>query len=189
MRLIAVTGGIGSGKSVVCRMLSAMGYEVYDCDSRAKSIMDGSKRIKRVISEEICEEALVDGEIDRKRLADAVFADEKLLEKLNAAVHYAVREDIAEWSKDRHTAFVETAILYQSGLDSMVSQVWNVTAPEPVRIERVMARNGFDRESVRQRILVQDGFVPDRIHPEVHEIVNDGLSPLLPRIEELLSRL
>lgn len=189
MRLIAVAGGIGSGKSVVCRMLSAMGYDVYDCDSRAKSIMDHDERIKRVISEEICKEALADGVIDRKRLADAVFADERLLAKLNETVHSAVREDIALWSEHRDTAFVETAILYQSGLDAMVSQVWNVTAPETVRVERVMARNGCDMVSVRQRIRVQDGYVPDRIHPEVFEIVNDGISPLLPRIEELLSLL
>lgn len=189
MYLIAVTGGIGSGKSVVCRMLSAMGYDVYDCDSRAKSIMDGSERIKRIISEDICREALIDGVIDRRRLADAVFTDKILLDRLNEAVHSAVRADIEQWAQMRDVAFVETAILYQSGIDAMVSEVWNVTAPQSVRIERVMARNGLDPEAVRQRIDAQDGYVPAQIHPVIHEIINDGLSPLLPQVEDRISLL
>ncbi len=189
-KLIAITGGIGAGKSVVSEILRALGYEVYDCDSRAKKIMDESRPIKQAIAEEICRDAITaDWVIDRKRLADAVFADADKLERLNALVHEAVRNDIRQWSCGRDLAFVETAILYQSGLDAMADVVWEVDAPVGLRIDRVMERSGLSRRQVESRINAQSGFVAGRCHPHVVRIPNDGCSPLLPRIENLLASL
>ena len=117
--LIAVTGGIGAGKSVVCRVLRAMGYPVFDCDSEAKALMDADCDIKRRIAIEIDESAVCGGSIDRRRLAEIVFADAEKLEILNSIVHGAVRQRIAEWAQTLagRLLFVETAILFQSGLN------------------------------------------------------------------------
>ncbi len=188
-RIIAVTGGIGAGKSVVCGILKVMGYEVYDCDSRARAIMEGNPDIALQISREVCHSAVTpDGFIDRRILSKTVFSDLELLEKLNSIVHSYVRNDIREWSYGKSVCFVETAILYQSGLDRMVSRVWNVTAPEAVRVSRVMLRSCLTEHEVRQRIAAQDSFKPQNIHRHVCRIINDGIKPLLPQIEALINQ-
>ncbi len=188
-RLIAIEGGIGSGKSVVSRVLSTLGYPVYDCDVRAKLIMDQSATIKQRIADEICAEAISCGVIDRRKLSEVVFADADALLRLNALVHSAVRDDLALWILHHRLAFVETAILYQSGIDSMVDGVWSVVAPRELRILRVISRNHLSREAVESRIAAQDSFVAGRMHPHVDIIVNDGDMPVLPQILALISRL
>ncbi len=186
--LIAVVGGIGSGKSVVCRILSTMGYDVYDCDSRAKQIMDFSEEIKSRIASEISAEVITDGgQINRQLLASIVFTDNSLLTALNSIVHSAVIKDLMTWSNGRSIAFVETAILYQSGLDKYVDEVWNVIAPLDMRVGRVCRRNGLSENEVVSRIKSQDSFVPKQRHTRVIDIVNDGSMPLLPRIEQLIN--
>ncbi|MDE6265914.1 MAG: dephospho-CoA kinase [Muribaculaceae bacterium] len=186
-RIIAITGGIGAGKSVVSRMLTAMGHDVYDCDSRAKALMDNSGEIKRRIAEEIAAEAVDGDKILRPVLAEIVFNNPDKLLILNSIVHQYVREDIAREAagSDAPVMFIETAILYESGLDRMVSQVWDVTAPEPVRIERVVARNGCTADHARARIESQR-IVVENPHHAVHTIVNDNITPLLPQVLHLL---
>lgn len=188
MRIIAVTGGIGAGKSVVCRILDILGYPVYDCDSRAKYLMDNSQIIKKRIAEEICGEALSDnGTIDRKRLAKEVFSNRKALLALNSITHSAVREDLLEWARGRDIAFVETAIFNESGLRDIVDEVWTVVAPEEVRINRVMHRNGLSREEIKARIDNQSQTDPDQLPMKI--IVNDGNKSLILRITSLLTHL
>ena len=189
--IIAITGGIGSGKSVVSRIVAAMGYPVYDCDSRAKWLMDSSEEIKSSIACSIDSACIKEGAIDRPALAAIVFENEEKLNRLNAIVHGAVRNHLAEWITSETEAgnaicFVETAILYQSGLDAMVDEVWTVEAPLDLRILRVMNRNGLTREAVLARISSQDSFIPTTPPPSIKIIINDGDTPLLPRIEELL---
>lgn len=193
MRTIAVTGGIGSGKSVVCRILSAMGYEVYDCDSEAKAIMDTDAGMKRRIAREIAAGAVgEDGRLDRKAIADVVFADARKLEALNSIVHGAVRDDISRRARRAECRgaqlfFVETAILYESGLDRMVDEVWEVTAPEEIRIRRAMRRDGSDYDRIKARVEAQEA-APKGSHPRVFRIVNDGVEPVVPQISKLLGR-
>lgn len=187
--LTAISGGIGSGKTVVCRIVKAMGFHVYDCDSRATRIMDIDENIKRRIADEINSECLKsDGSIDRKRISQIVFADQCALQRLNAIVHGAVRQDLLQWYAKRLSqhCFVETAILYQSGIDRMVDDVWLVEAPKGLRIARVMTRNNFDREQVLARISSQDKYTPKQVHAYVYSITNDCQQPLLPQIERLL---
>lgn len=187
-RIVAVTGGIGSGKSVVCRILSALGHEVYDCDSQAKRLMDTSVDIKMALCREIHPDAVVDGCIDRKLLSGIVFSNQDKLRTLNAIVHAAVREDIVRWASAyslNGPIFVETAILYQSGLDQLVDEVWEVQAPEALRVERVMARNALTEAEVRARIRSQD-FESVRFHPNVKVIINDGRASLLLQMHALL---
>lgn len=191
MRIIAITGGIGSGKSIVSRVVEAMGYHVYDCDSQAKRLMDESDRIKQDITRRIGESCVKSGRIDRAELAGIVFGCEEKLATLNSIVHGAVREHLAMWAatlEGRATiCFVETAILYQSGLDAMVDEVWEVTAPTELRVERVMKRNGLTAGQVKARIDSQDSFQATSPHHCVHLIVNDDDRAVLPQIERLLT--
>ena len=96
--LIAIAGGIGCGKSVVSHILSALGYQVYDSDSRAKKLMDNDDAIKQAIARQISPDAITSaGQIDRKHLAAVVFANKEKLQQLNSIVHGAVKRDIAAW--------------------------------------------------------------------------------------------
>lgn len=187
---VALTGGIGCGKSVVSRMLRCMGYDVYDCDSNAKRLMDADPKIKCLISSEICPGAVSqDGVIDRNKLSETVFSDPARLLALNNAVHQSVRDDFSRWRSSRRLAFVETAILYQSSLDLMVDEVWTVDAPRELRIERVMDRNNLTRTQIEMRIDAQDSYIPARIHALIRHLLNDGVEPLLPQVLSLLSSL
>lgn len=191
-RLIAVTGGIGSGKSVICRMLTEKGLYVYDCDSQAKRIVDSDKSIIAAIGNEVCRPAVrADGTLDRKTLAEAVFSNPDKLASLNNIVHGAVIDDIKSWRDSRIDAphlFVETAILYQSNLDKIVDQVWEVTAPEEIRIMRACRRDNAEAVAVRARIEAQKIYVGTP-HPDIHVIINDNITPVLPQVNSLLARL
>lgn len=190
-RLIAITGGIGSGKSVVSAILRIMGYNVYDCDSQAKRLMDTDRHIIASIATQISAEAIrPDGSIDRPVLAEIVFNDAEALARLNGIVHEAVRQHLSAWHRqpsDSGIKFVETAILYQSGLDKIVDEVWEVTAPEELRIDRVMQRNGLTHAEVLSRITSQC-FTPEHKHETIRQIANGYDNALLPQILNLLDR-
>ena len=185
-RVIAITGGIGAGKSVLSRMLRCLGYDVLDCDSEAKRLMDSDASIKQRIALEVDAAAILpDGSIDRARLASTVFADAAALGRLNAIVHGAVRRRITEWriNIEADVAFVETAILYQSSLNREVDAEWRVVAPAELRVERVMLRNGLSREAVLQRLASQRYEpAPGEPRPPLTEFVNDNRTPLLPQL-------
>lgn len=189
-RLIAITGGIGSGKSVVSRILRAYGYPVYDCDTEAKHLMDNDGTIKRRLCERISPEAVrPDGSIDRPLISKIVFADRTRLEALNAIVHSAVRAHLRQWVDHAPDGpvFIETAILYESGLNEDVDAEWRVVAPDELRIERTMARNGLSRDQVLARMRAQQTkAAPHAIHPPLFTIDNDLSTPLLPQIDTLL---
>lgn len=191
MRLIAITGGIGSGKSVVARMVQVMGYEVYDCDSRAKRLMTDDAEVKRQLIDTFGNEVyLDDGSINRQHLSNVAFAEKEALSRLNAIVHPATARDLQRWAKEQNaqgaaTAFTETALLRTAGLDRVVDEVWHVTAPDEVRIQRVMVRNGFSREQVQARIASQS--IEDSITPGEQVIVNDNEQALLPQVTRLLT--
>lgn len=190
-RLIAVTGGIGSGKSMVSSIIRAIGYPVYDCDSEAKALMDKDYAIKRAIADQIGSQCITgDNNIDRTALASTVFNSPEKLAKLNAIAHGAVKRHLYSWYSNPSmltTCFVETAILYQSGLDSIVDEVWQVNAPTSLRIDRVMHRNGLTHDQVAARIASQDSYKPSSIHQSTHFIINDGTTAVLPQIEQLLN--
>lgn len=187
-RLIAITGGIGSGKSVISDILRAMGHKVYDCDTRAKALMDTDESIKDDLINLISIDAVRnDRTIDRKLLSEIVFNDPDALSRLNSIVHKAVRADLRRWrdtSSDK-TVWVETAILYASRLDREVDEVWEVTAPTELRVQRVMKRNSMSREQVLARISSQSTTAA-QLHPLTKSIVNDGVEPVLPQILSLL---
>lgn len=185
-RIIAITGGIGAGKSVVSRVLRNLGYPVYDCDAEAKALMDCDVNIREQIATDIDVQAInSDGTINRPLLSSIVFSNPEKLLRLNGIVHGAVRNHFVQWVKDCKSSliFVETAILYESEFYKLVNDVWEVTAPDETRIERVMNRNGISREEVEMRIKSQSSAV----HPAHAIIINDDRHPIIPRVLQLLS--
>ncbi len=190
MKLIAITGGIGSGKSVVSRLLEVMGYEVYDCDSRAKSLMLNDPVVRQQLIEAFGKNTyLDDGSINRSHLSTVAFTDATALSRLNAIVHPATATDLIGWAHGQAAAgasrtFVETALLRTAGLDRIVDDVWHVTAPDPVRTVRVMARSGLTAAQVEQRMAAQRD--EDYINDGEQVLVNDGVTALLPQVMELL---
>ena len=187
-RLIAITGGIGSGKSVVSRTLKVMGYAVYDTDTQARRLMNQSADVKaRLVAcfgPEIYHN--YNGLLNAHRLSQIVFGNNEALSCLNGIVHPAVRCDLRQWvgrCQSRY-AFVETALLYESRLCDIVDSIWKVTAPLTTRVQRVMARNGLTEAEVLARIEAQ--AAEDRVNEKTHIIVNDGIEALLPQVMRLL---
>lgn len=190
VRLIGITGGIGSGKSVVSRVLRCKGYEVYDCDSRAKSLMEKSDRLKCLIRERFGDECLLqDGTINRGYLACRVFGDDSHRLWLNSQVHGMVCRDIADCADKcaGEVMFVESAILKSSGLDAMCNEIWLVKAFEETRLRRVESRDGCDKGHILLRMEAQksefEGF-----SCTVCIIRNDDDASLLAQIDGLLGR-
>ncbi len=188
MKVIALTGGIGSGKSMVSSILRIMGYVVYDCDSQAKKVMDSSEKIKRGLLDAFGYDCVdKDGLINRKYLGKVVFDNPKALSTLNGIVHPEVRKDLQEWTRIKKEegnsyVFVETAILKESNLKDMIDLEWNVYAPIGLRIQRVMKRNNLSEVDVRARIKSQSS-TDDMTE---FSIINDGVTAILPQIERNL---
>lgn len=189
-KLIAIVGGIGSGKSVVSCILESMGYKVYDCDSKAKTIMDNSAEIHKQLCAEIHPQAVVNGVINRQLISQVVFNDESALKRLNAIVHKFVLEDLKLWRAsfvdDSKPLFVETAIPRSSNILCIVDDIWEVTAPIEVRISRVIKRNNISREQVIARIRKQEAELDIA---NAHAIQNDGEHPILPVINKFLTEI
>lgn len=184
MQVVGITGGIGSGKSVVSRFLRAMGYAVYDSDAEAKRIMDGDETLKKQLSEIFGADIYAGGRLDRRALAGKVFSDVSALERLNAAVHPAVRVDFRRWAEahgDATIVFMESAILTESGFTDMVDAVWLVEAPEEIRVARIVRRDSCSAQEARQRIRAQWSDEAKERYASV-VLHNDGKKPLIPQI-------
>lgn len=188
---LAITGGIGSGKSVVSRILGIMGVPVYDCDSMAKKIMvsDASivKGLKRMFGES-CYNS--DGTLDKDFLASRIFTDDNNIERVNALVHPAVKRDFERWAaaKDCPLVAVETAVLYESGLIDSVDKVLVVWTDKETAIRRTMQRSGMSRNQVLSRMLKQVS-ADELLLLTDYSLYNGGDTPLLPGVMELLNEL
>lgn len=187
--LIAITGGIGSGKSAICRCLAAWGYNVYDCDARAKALMDRDREIHRRLCGEISADVVKEGVIDRQRLASIVFYDPAMLAALNGIVHHRVIEDLRLW-RERHSRerllFVESAILLESNLHCEVDRVWLVDAREETCLRRASRRDSSSPEKIRARMANQRRVTPGDITVPLDMIDNDGCAPVIPQLRRLL---
>lgn len=191
MKIIGITGTIGSGKSVVCKCLETMGYSVYDTDSNARRIMDTSATVRSRLKEELSEEIFNGEIIDRKRLAGLVFNNEKSLSILNSIVHKEVANDLTQWierKKAEEAVFIESAILFSSGFDKFADEVWIVDAPRNVRCERVVKFRGMVSEDFhnRDKNQTKENFFHSEI--PIFRIINDGCEAVLPQVENLIRR-
>ena len=187
--LIGLTGGIGSGKSVISRELHSIGYRVYDTDSDAKRLIVEDLQIRQQMETLFGKEVYKDGIYQTHIVADKVFADKSLLAALNAIVHPAVKQDILHWTRHHNQAicFVECAILYSSGIYTLCDKFVAVTAPEAIRLERTIARDHSDVEKVRARMQAQD--VEQDILRAYIIINNDGTTPIPTLCQQILAKI
>jgi dephospho-CoA kinase len=172
---IGITGGIGSGKSYVCQLLRAHGIEVYDCDQAAKRIISTSDDVRQQLLQLI-------GSLEKADIARFLLESESNAKQIDAIVHPAVFRDFEESGFQ----WMESAILYESGANQLVDRVVVVTAPEEVRIQRVMQRDGISREKALQWMQRQWPQA-ELLRRADYEIVNDGHADLNSQIEKLLS--
>ena len=174
---VGIAGGIGSGKSYVCRRLEARGITVYDCDAAAKRLIRTSTDLQQQLTELI-------GSLDKAAMSRFLLASEANQQALNAIIHPAVFRDFEESG----IQWMESAIMYESGIYRLVDKVVVVTAPLELRIKRIMSRDGISREKALQwihRQLPQEQVVARADY----EIINDGVTDIDSQIDLLLHRL
>ncbi|MBQ4540813.1 MAG: dephospho-CoA kinase [Alistipes sp.] len=186
MYKVGITGGIGSGKSTVCRLFEQNGIAVYDSDARAKTLMAEDATLREQLVEAFGAECYNEQGLNRAYLAGRVFGDEAELQRLNGIVHPAVKEDFRRWADVQRGAYVvlESAILFESGFDTQVDTTLAVMAPMEERLRRTVERDGVDREAVRRRMEHQ--LSDDELHARAaRTIVNLRMDYLESDVEQL----
>ena len=191
---VGVTGGIGSGKSTVCKMFMVLGIPVYDADSRAKILMAGDPVLIAAIKKAFGEEAYHrDGSVNRGHLSEKIFRDPEALQKMDRLVHPRVAGDFERWAaRQKGVPYIikEAALLFESGSYKMLDKVIAVTAPEPLRIRRVLLRDHHRTRNQVEEIIRNQ--MPERKKAEMADfvIINDEHHFLIDqvlKIHELLS--
>ena len=157
MIVVGLTGGIGSGKSTVARMFEALGVSIYIADDEAKKLMNEELTIRKQLIDLLGKKSYIDGRLNRSYIADKVFNDKKSLEKLNAIIHPAVANHFIQWKNKQTSPYVlkEAAILFENGGDKQCDYTILVTAPENVRIERVLQRDNTTKSKILARLKHQ----------------------------------
>lgn len=184
---LGLTGGMGSGKTLVCSVLEKLGAAVYYADDQARILMNTNPVLKSQIGDLFGEEAYREGTLNRKFLAGKVFGDPDLLRKLNALVHPAVREHYSDWvdaQSDVPYVVEEAAILFESGADRFMDLTVLIAAGKEERIRRVMQRDGVSRDQVENRLNMQMSEEEKKKRAD-YVIYNDGREMLLPQIIKL----
>ena len=190
MLKIGLTGGIGSGKSTVAKIFEVLGIHVYYADEEAKRLMNEDKELKQKIQELFGTALYSDGFLNRKQLAAIVFSDPEKLEQLNALVHPATINDANAWMLHQTSAYTikEAALLFESGAHELLDYVIGVSAPAPLRIQRVMQRDNTSREEVMARLSKQ---MDEKEKMELCNFVitNDEQQLLIPQVIALHEQL
>lgn len=181
---IGITGGIGSGKSYVCKLLEQRGYSVYDCDSAAKRLIRTSPYIRRRLTALIGPHTyLPDGSLNKKAVAEFLLTSEENAKAIDRIVHPAVFRDFEKSGLE----WMESAIIYESGIWRLVDRIIVVTAPEETRIQRVMQRDGISREKVLEWMSRQLPQEEVRQRADF-EIVNDGLTDINQQLNNIIEQ-
>ena len=189
-KIIGLTGGIGSGKTMVAEYFKSLGIPVYIADKEARQLMT-SENIINALSNEFGKEILENGILNREKLAQLVFNDSKKLQKLNSIVHPEVKKHFDNWvEKHKNYPFVvkEAAILFESGSYKYCDTIITVTAPLETRLQRVMKRDKTDRESVLKRIENQ-WTDEQRIAKSNYVIHNLSVESTKKQVDEILKKL
>ncbi|MBV6404892.1 MAG: dephospho-CoA kinase [Flavobacteriales bacterium] len=186
MLKIGITGGIGSGKSTVGRMFQVLDVPVFEADAEGKRILADDPDVRAAVTAAFGADAYPQGRLDRHHLAGIIFADPVAREKLNAIVHPAVRTAFGRWAADQEAPYVlmASALLVGSGGARALDGLVLVTAPETLRLQRVMARDDADEHAVRARMAAQLQEEEMRAAAD-HVIVNDDRRPVIPQVLEV----
>ena len=187
MLKIGITGGIGSGKTTVCKVFETFGIPVYYADDRAKYLMVNDKKLtKKIINIFGKESYLENGELNRKHISNLAFKNKSKLEKLNNAVHPAVKKDFENWVNEQKAPYIikEAALLFETGSYKDLDFNILVSAPLDIRIKRVIMRDNIDEASVLARVKNQ---MPEEEKTKLADfvVVNDGKHSLIHQVLNL----
>lgn len=184
---VGITGGIGSGKSTVCRLFAARGVAVYDTDAAAKRLMGEDETLKRAIIDRFGAASYTAEGLNRSYLAAQIFGNEEAREALNGLVHPAVTADFECWAEEQAGEYVvlESAILYEAGLDKYLDRVVAVLAPRALRLERAMKRDGAPRDKIEQRMDAQmsDDELRERADVSLVNIFEEELEAMVQELD------
>lgn len=187
---IGITGGIGSGKSVVASLLALYGVPVYIADEESKWLTNTSPVIREGLIALLGREIYTDQGLDKKSLASRIFSDPELLKRVNSIIHPEVDRHFSAWVERQTTPLcaIESAILYESGFYKVVDASLMVYAPKELRIERALSRDTVFRKEIERRINNQ---MPDEEKKERSDYViyNDGKRALIPQVGGLIRHL
>lgn len=180
---LGVTGGIGSGKTSVCRIFNVLGIPVFSADPVARDIMDNDQEMKARINAIAGRDLYSEGILDRAGLASIIFNDPELLTKVNALVHPVVFRRFGKWAAEQAAPYVimEAAILFESGASRLVDRILTVIAPVEQRIERVIKRNNLTLDQVHERLRNQIDD-EERVRQSDYVISNSENEMIIPAV-------
>ena len=187
MKLIGITGGIGSGKSVVCKILETLGYPVYYSDERARFLQHNDPEIISETKALLGDEAYIAGKLNRTYISARIFHQHELRQQLNAIVHPRVKSDFEKWKAAQNSSciFQESALIFEISRQHIYDLVVLVTAPEELRVQRVIGRDKLHETEVRKRIHAQL-HDEEKLKFNPYHIENDEQSSLLKQVLDLL---
>ncbi len=186
MLKVGLTGGIGSGKTIVSQVFERLGIPVFNADFEAKKIMNTDAKLIQALKTEFGNDIYIKQEIDRKKLASIIFDDQVALKKVNSIIHPKVHAYFMDWCKNQDTPYAieEAAILFESGANKHMDLAINVHADELLRIKRVIKRDHITADLVKERMKNQLND-EERIRLADFTIYNDGKQMILPQILEI----
>ena len=183
---LGVTGGIGSGKTSVCRVFNVLGIPVFSADIRAKAIMNSDERIIKAVNTIAGRDLYKTGTLDRSGLAEMIFNNKSALEKINSLIHPLVLDHFEKWREEQTSAYVimEAAILFETGAARLCDRSLTVIAPVDERSSRVIVRNRLSRADVMARIRNQMDDI-SRIKLSDYVISNSENDMIIPAVLEI----
>lgn len=187
MLKVGITGGIGSGKSMVCEIFKKIGVPVYHADLEARNLMASNAQIIDQLTRIFGKKIYRQNKLDRERLAALIFNDEEKIQKVNSIVHPIVFEHFFSWvelQKEHTYVIKEAAILFESGAYKHLDKIITITAPEALKIKRVMERDNVIESEVRNRMKNQLDE-EEKIKRSDYVIINDNKQLLIPQILDI----
>ena len=190
MLKVGVTGGIGSGKSVVCDVFHALGIPVYKADDAARYLMEHDEAVVSGVRAIFGDVAYAGGKLNREGVSSIVYSSPEKLQRLNELVHPATIAYGKRWMEQQTTRYVikDAAIFFESGSNKDMDVMIGVYAPEEIRIRRTMLRSGFSEEKVRS-IMAQQMNEEDKMRLCNYVITNDYVTAVLPQVLSLHNKL
>jgi dephospho-CoA kinase len=184
---IGITGGIGSGKTMITRIFSLLGVPVYNADERAKYILHHDEEVCRQVREHFGEQSYIGGKLNTSFLSAEVFNNEAKLQMLNSFVHPRVGIDFEQWLHEQSSAYIlkEAALLYEAGSYKNLDKIIAVFSPEELRIKRVLARDPQRTESAVRAIIQKQMPDEEKVKMADHVIYNDNKQLLIPQVISL----
>lgn len=186
--IVGVTGGIGSGKSTVCKIFESLGAITYYADDRARWLMTRDINLIESIKGLFGDQVYVDGQLDRKHIASIAFKDQSVLDRLNQVVHPAVAKDVENWTKENTHApllLKEAALLFETGSYQALDKTILVTAPHKVRVERVVKRDTHRSVEDVEAIISKQMSDEDKIPLADYVIENDSEKSMIGQVMDI----